>query len=183
MKSRIFKCLAVASAMMCALQIALWVRAHLGYSDSISIFIEGQPRGRSDLYRLSSRKARFELVVEEPVSVQKTPFYQSDRITRTRFFTAWGGSTFWRRAGLGHVHYDRTWRWSMPQWPFAFLFMILPLIWGICYVRRRRRQGHLCDTCGYDIRASKDHCPECGTAILTSRRDAMDLADQSSPTR
>jgi hypothetical protein len=91
------------------------------------------------------------------------------------------------RAFPGFTHWNETWisgqvhamRWMpdvqppqkteaynfvFPQWLPAILFLVLP-IFAIKRERQRRArmmQGH-CRVCGYDLRATPERCPECGT--------------------
>lgn len=59
------------------------------------------------------------------------------------------------------------------QLPFSMLAAIaafLPAIWTIAVAsrrqqRRRLQRSGLCPRCGYDLRASLNRCPECGTAV------------------
>ncbi len=57
----------------------------------------------------------------------------------------------------------------LPFWMLVLASAALPFR-GILaiqrrWVRRRRQRMGLCPQCAYDLRASKDRCPECGTEI------------------
>ena len=72
-----------------------------------------------------------------------------------------GGSALTGGRGFGYTVY------RIPLWPLAAAAALLPaarLAAGLYRARRRRRAGAvLCPTCDYDLRATPDRCPECGT--------------------
>src|SRR5215208_8338255 len=58
---------------------------------------------------------------------------------------------------------------AIPFWILVPVPAVLPVLW--LYRRHRHRDrfkaGH-CLACGYDLRESKDKCPECGAAVKTA---------------
>jgi hypothetical protein len=74
---------------------------------------------------------------------------------------------------------EAEWAWgygvTLPHWNLCILTAILPVICvlrlSLARTRRMRRaRQNGCPACGYDLRASPDRCPECGT-VTTNRQD------------
>lgn len=61
---------------------------------------------------------------------------------------------------------DGEWDLLIPDYALAVLFAATPLLWLSSALRCKSRSAKGCCTlCGYDLRASADRCPECGTPI------------------
>jgi hypothetical protein len=57
--------------------------------------------------------------------------------------------------------------WNIPYWKPVLLGLILPFYrfpWQSINCRAKRIRRGLCVNCGYDLRATPNRCPECGTA-------------------
>jgi hypothetical protein len=78
------------------------------------------------------------------------------------FFAKWGLE--YRSGDLGSGAYIPFQEVRIPHW-LLMLFCLLPI--GLWQRRRKRirtrRANGLCPMCGYDLRATPDLCPECGT--------------------
>jgi hypothetical protein len=96
------------------------------------------------------------------------PIDALDRVSLTHRmvgFTGWHTQTIgygYEGAGGGVQQH----RLFVPHWAVAAVLLVLPARRGLGWLRwsRRARWG-LCRACGYDLRASPDRCPECGTAM------------------
>ncbi len=96
-------------------------------------------------------------------------------VWRTRADLIWGGFN-----GLRTDIMPKFDSWTVPtvrgearMWSIQIPFWILVLSFGILFcfldspsrLSRRRRKLGLCLKCGYDLRGSKERCPECGTGF------------------
>jgi hypothetical protein len=74
--------------------------------------------------------------------------------------------TSWPEPGTGRRITFRIEWFGVPLWLLALLLAVAPVAQLSRQMRRHSRSasGH-CATCGYDLRASKNRCPECGTPI------------------
>ncbi|HZN66701.1 MAG TPA: hypothetical protein VFB66_15530 [Tepidisphaeraceae bacterium] len=72
-------------------------------------------------------------------------------------------------AGFGYLRVPRgdSMRWTelqVPHWSLLLVAGIAPTCSVVRKIRRRRQlNAGLCPRCGYDLRATPQRCPECGT--------------------
>jgi hypothetical protein len=79
----------------------------------------------------------------------------------------------WTFLGFGHATDRASLRVIViPAWSVALVTALVPPLWLLRHRKRRaddRRRRNLCVRCGYDLRASPERCPECGTPIKPTR--------------
>jgi hypothetical protein len=76
---------------------------------------------------------------------------------------------FHMRTGARFIQVD------VPYWFLVALFAFAP-VWaavGVLDARRVTRRGR-CLTCGYDLRATPDRCPECGRTVTSTPPSARE---------
>jgi hypothetical protein len=61
---------------------------------------------------------------------------------------------------------------AVPFWFVAIIAALAPLGRLIHLSRRVRNSANLCARCGYDLRATPDRCPECGSATAMASAKA-----------
>ncbi len=183
MKRRLFNILAAFSLLLCVATVVLWVRS--GTTESFGVGKEG-----TCCLCLHSSKGSVEFQMyaftrwlgvgsTRPVGPREW-FFSHIRDGRIGYvFNGWANSRESRDWTWGNVaDYSEAVKdgrvvcriafFALPHWISALMFLVLPVLWAWRAWRRRHgaKVGH-CLKCGYDLRASKERCPECGTPIAT----------------
>ena len=144
MRRRLLNPLAWLSLFCCFAALPLWVRSYWA-TDEITY------RGTERAFRVRSYCGAIE-VISSRFMIVLTGW---SHIFNSRYYPAESG---WMDMA------DLTWR--VPYFSFFVWTAAVPWYWLLIpWLRRRSRLQRcgLCPTCGYDLRATPNRCPECGT--------------------
>jgi hypothetical protein len=179
-KRRLFNLAVAVSLVLCAASLTLWVRSYVRMDGVCHI-------GRWHIHNFTSLRGR--LFIQWGWSTENQLASLSGRYVGGGFFreTASSGAQLavepmshgWRLGGFDyfswHVNRRNTagnpaageWVFIIPWW---FVVAVTGTLagGGIVKARWRARRERLgqCLTCGYDLRATSDRCPECGTEVM-----------------
>jgi hypothetical protein len=185
MRRWVFRIVSALSLVLCVATVVLWVRS---YTTGIELGVENEaevPPSNDGLFPINLDR-RFYYLAADNRGISYTVDHElsSGRAQGWRAFVAnlQGG-----RAdsgppdvgcfGFGYRSRDKerfssfecSFReWTLPYWALTLLLAFLPTLAIRSGLRKRHRRpsGH-CPSCGYDLRATPDRCPECGVVPAT----------------
>ncbi|HWE96805.1 MAG TPA: hypothetical protein VG269_22790 [Tepidisphaeraceae bacterium] len=181
MARRLFTFLSALSLLVCVGTSVLWARSEW-FFDSIAI-----RRGHIVLFSLSSHSGNFLCALYEgdsgnpPLVELRRLNYESIKF-HFHVTSLYAASTSKPVLGFGveregQIEYVNRQRFrqirtllQVPYW-FVGLLTALPPFGALRRSwRKRSANGRCCTTCGYDLRATPDRCPECGALARATNR-------------
>ena len=181
MTRRLLNLVTTASLLLCVAACGLWARSYRAHDELVWTRRERAPTaGRHLGLGVESRWGRLTLNsqwYEEPVKAGSENWLPQDWPPPGASVIAFGRNVF-----PAHPGGSRSGRWGfragsivrqdlvsrsadVPHWCAAAVLSLMPVAWLRRRLCRPRPRG-LCSRCGYDLRATPDRCPECGTATV-----------------
>jgi hypothetical protein len=179
---RIFTVAAAVSLVMCLTFAVFWVRSK-ATSDFWQVIRRSHVGGVGNLrqYQCASDEGMIQLVYHRhtETSIRNSRQWPADgkveteRTWRTLPPASERGARFDTFLGFfNHPLRKDGFHVIIPHWFVVLMSGVLPLAWIHARRRRARRAAAgLCAACGYDLRASPERCPECGTAVPKGREN------------
>jgi len=189
-KRRLFHVLAAVSLVLCVAVTGLWLRTffvsdylHMAWSNrSTAPYRDAHVRWRGDFLTADFRRSTLK-TVEIPWRARGHGDVRGVHwVWSTREPAPQGlGSWLWWDHYIDAQPASYTaecWCIQMRPWLGVLPTLVLPAWWTSAVLRRRRmRRRSLCETCGYDLRATPDRCPECGSVVKASASMALTPAE------
>ena len=170
MRRKLFNLAAAVSLVLCLAMVALWIRSYW-VSDLIMHY---GPTQRSVLSNSGSMHFIVTDISGLAITSRKTikhstrpaSLWRTDALAphdpgvKTNVGLA-GFRWFVSNGGVGRTNIRTAKRWALtvPHW---FIILVAAALPAICLMRRSQPAPGACKTCGYDLRATPERCPECG---------------------
>jgi len=111
--------------------------------------------------------ARVDLNGAHVLIPNKAPGWKGIRIVSEEVTEAPRNNRGWK-----DLHVFQTTQVAVAYWLIVIVTMILPAIWVVRHRRGPKSTPGVCSGCGYDLRATHDRCPECGTLVACASASA-----------
>jgi hypothetical protein len=174
MLRRLFTLLSVLSLAVCVAMCVLWVHSHWRVDSLTVMSPKLRPSPTVAVYHIVSADGKLWVIrswVGDDGSLQPhVNLWSADRALSTYLICMFPQNLYWRSAKSqspilwNYNPFPDTSGIVMSDLAIALLAFTFPLA-CLFEIRRRhaRKRSGPCPACGYDLRATPDRCPECGT--------------------
>jgi hypothetical protein len=168
MKAVMLNALASLSLLISIAMFAGWIRSHW----SLEGFVYRSASGSSfNGWCVYWRNSAIEILrVDDPAMAPHRFGWHPLQIPQPAPLAVMGDQPDWNILGVSFARGSHFYSVGLPFWLLA-LVTFLPPIYRFRALRRRRQLAMhcCCKVCGYDLRATPQRCPECGTVAGPGR--------------